>query len=158
MRSPFKRVLALILMAALLLSNVNLFPSASAASLFYGDYTDVRKVYDSNSCPSMQGLAVGSQYLYTIKIKTDNSRAVITRTDKDTGSYTTLTDASTGYTEYEGTLTEWSETKPTNIPEDEIETKQQYRYADKITTTSSSATLDGCTLENTAVGFHLSFE
>ena len=97
MKAPFKRVLALILMAVLLLSNVNLFPAASAASLFYGDYTDVRKVYDSNSCPSMQGLAVGSQYLYTIKIKTDNSRAVITRTDKDTGSYTTLTDASTGY-------------------------------------------------------------
>ena len=97
MKSTLKRALALILMAVLLLSNVNLFPAASAAPLFYGDYTDARKVYDSNSCPSMQGLAVGSQYLYTIKIKTDNSRAVITRTDKDTGSYTTLTDASTGY-------------------------------------------------------------
>ena len=102
MKSPRKRALALILAAILLLSNVNFLPTVSAAALFYGDYTDAAKIYDSYSCPSMQGLAVGSQYLYAIKTGLSDSRAVITRTDKDTGSTVTLTDASTGYSYFSG--------------------------------------------------------
>ena len=51
------------------------------------------------------------------------------------------------YKEYTGEMTPWSATKPTGVAENLIETKQQYRYSDKITTTSSSSTLDGYTLE-----------
>ena len=50
------------------------------------------------------------------------------------------------YTEYaDGNWSEWSTTKPTGVPESAIQTKTQYRYRDKETTTSSSSTLDGWT-------------
>ena len=101
MNGSIKRVMATILVVVLLLTNVN-FASVVNAYEFFGSYTDVAKIYDSNSCPSMQGLAVGSQMMYAIKIKTDNTRAVITMTDKDTGEITTLTDASTGYSYFTG--------------------------------------------------------
>jgi len=49
----------------------------------------------------------------------------------------------------EGTQTEWSTTKPTGVDESFIETKTQYRYADKETTTSDQDTLEGWTLYDT---------
>ena len=63
---------------------------------YYNDYETIGKVYDLGSCPSMQGLAVGSQYLYTIKIKTDDSSAFISMMDKDTGKTTNLINAANG--------------------------------------------------------------
>ena len=88
-----KRMISLIALFSLflLLAPMILVPvEVEAASVFYGDYTDVAKIYDYGSCPSMQGLAVGSQQLYTIKINSSDSLAVISMTDKDTGSTTTL--------------------------------------------------------------------
>jgi hypothetical protein len=81
-----------ILIAVLL---VGMIPVAYAA-VFYGDYTDSAKVYDYGSCPSMQGLAVGSQMLYTIKINGSDSQATISMTDKDSGKTTRLYDSQTG--------------------------------------------------------------
>ena len=49
------------------------------------------------------------------------------------------------YTVYEGDYTEWSTTKPSGVAEDLIETKTQYRYADKETTTSYEPSLSGWT-------------
>ena len=37
----------------------------------------------------------------------------------------------------------WSTTKPSNVAENLIQTKKQYRYADQVTTTSSSSSLAG---------------
>lgn len=96
MKLVHKRALALLLAAFLFFSNAELVLSTSAASSRYTKATDVTKIKNSNSCPSMQGMAVGSQYIYTIKIRTDESRAVISKTDKDSGATTTFTDASTG--------------------------------------------------------------
>ena len=39
--------------------------------------------------------------------------------------------------------TAWSTTKPTGVAESLIQTKQQYRYADRVTTTSNSPTMSG---------------
>ena len=94
-----KRMISLIALFSLflLLAPMILVPvEVEAASVFYGDYTDVAKIYDYGSCPSMQGLAVGSQQLYTIKINSSDSLAVISMTDKDTGSTTTLYNADAG--------------------------------------------------------------
>ncbi len=92
MKFSWKRsVLAIALMLTLLASLIYVPIEADAAYAFYGDYTDVAKIKNySSSCPGMQGLAVGSQYLYTIKINGDDSLAVISKTDKDTGTTTTL--------------------------------------------------------------------
>ena len=57
MKSLLKWSLALVLLAALVVSLVHTAPQAEADAVFYGDYTDVKKIYDASSCPSMQGLA-----------------------------------------------------------------------------------------------------
>lgn len=49
----------------------------------------------------------------------------------------------------EGTQSEWSTTKPSGVDDSLIETKTQYRYADKETTTSDQSTLSGWTLYDT---------
>ena len=95
MKKTMIRLLIAVLMAAMLLPNLDLATSADAA-VFYGDYSDVSKVYDYGSCPSMQGMAVGSQMLYTIKINSNDSLANIYMTDKDSGTTTRMTDSSDG--------------------------------------------------------------
>ena len=68
-----------------------------SAAVFYGDYEDVATVYNYySSCPSMQGLAVGSQMMYTIKINSNDSLATIAMTNKDTGTTTQLYDTMDG--------------------------------------------------------------
>lgn len=61
--------------------------------------------------------------------------------------YTTYTCTICGdtYTVYDGDYTEWSTTKPSGVDESLIETKTQYRYADKETTTSYEPSLSGWT-------------
>ena len=49
------------------------------------------------------------------------------------------------YTVYDGDYTEWSTTKPVGFDEDLIESKTQYRYADKETKTSYEPSLSGWT-------------
>ena len=61
--------------------------------------------------------------------------------------YTTYTCSLCGdtYTMYDGDYTEWSTTKPSGVDEELIDTKPQYRYADKETTTSYESSLSGWT-------------
>ena len=94
-----KRLQKLIAMFALvlLLAPMLLVPvEVEAASEFYGDYTDVSYIYDYGACTGMQGLAVGSQMLYTVKINESDQLAVIKMTDKDTGETTTLYNSDAG--------------------------------------------------------------
>ena len=93
MKKLLKNHLFMTILIAVLL--VGMIPVAYAA-VFYGDYTDSAKVYDYGSCPSMQGLAVGSQMLYTIKINSSETQATISMTDKDSGSTTRLYNADAG--------------------------------------------------------------
>lgn len=97
MKKIAKRMMSALL-AVLLLASVVLVPSeVDAASEFHGDYTDVCKIYDIGSCPAMQGMAVGSQMLYTVKINSSDTLAAITMTDKDDSSSTvTLYNADAG--------------------------------------------------------------
>lgn len=72
---------------------------------YYNTYGTVNKIYNKGSCPSMQGLAVGTTYLYTVKIDSDtNANAFISMTHKDTGETTTLINSATGdyYFDYLG--------------------------------------------------------
>lgn len=96
MSKTMQRLSALFSLVILLVSVVQMPNRAEAASAFYGDYTDVTKIYDYGSCPGMQGLAVGSQMLYTVKVNSNDTLAVIKMTDKDTGDTTTLYNADAG--------------------------------------------------------------
>ena len=96
MNKTLKRLVACLTLAVLLASMVYVAPPAQAVNEFYGDYTDAAKVYDYSSCPSMQGLAVGSTYMYTVKIGSNDTSAFISMTHKDTGATTRLYNADAG--------------------------------------------------------------
>ena len=104
MSKMMKRTVALLSLVMLVMGLIYVPMEAEAANLFYGDYTDAGKVYDYGSCPSMQGLAVGSQMMYTVKINSGDSQAFISMTDKDTGTTTKLynSDAGSYYFNYLG--------------------------------------------------------
>ncbi len=104
MNKMMKRLVSCVVAAVLLVMLVAIPPEAYAVNDFYGDYTDVSKVYDYGSCPSMQGLAVGSTYMYTVKINSGNTSAFISMTHKDTGTTTKLYNADAGsyYFDYLG--------------------------------------------------------
>ena len=78
--------------------------NVEAAAEYYNTYNDVSNVSNYNSCTAMQGLAVGSQYMYTVKIDGNDSQAVIFRTDKDTKETVKLrnADSSSYYFTYLG--------------------------------------------------------
>lgn len=90
------RVFAALSLLVLLLAFVVVPNEANAASEFYGDYSDVSYIYDYGSCPSMQGLAVGSQKLYTIKIDGSDYYSFISMTDKDSGDTVKLYNSDAG--------------------------------------------------------------
>lgn len=92
----------MLLVVCLLAAYIVVPTEVEAASEFYGDYTDASKVYDYGSCPSMQGLAVGSQKLYSIKINSTDSQAVIFMTDKDSGETVKLYNSDAGSYYYTG--------------------------------------------------------
>ena len=104
MNKTLKRLVACLTLVVLLASMVYVAPEAEAVNDFYGDYTDVAKIYDYGSCPSMQGLAVGSTYMYSVKINSDSTQAFISMTNKDTGTTTKLYNADAGsyYFDYLG--------------------------------------------------------
>ena len=104
MSKMMKRTVAVLSLVMLLVGLIYVPMEASAANEFYGDYTDAGKVYDYGSCPSMQGLAVGSQMMYTVKINSGDTKAVIFMTDKDSGTTTKLynSDAGSYYFDYLG--------------------------------------------------------
>ena len=96
MKKRMLKIIALFLLILLLLPMIPVPNEVVAASEFYGDYTDVSYIYDYGACTGMQGLAVGSQMLYTVKINESDQLAVIKMTDKDTGDTTTLYNSDEG--------------------------------------------------------------
>ena len=96
MMKQVRKFVALLSLVALLVT-MGLVPiEAEAASEFYGDYTQVAKIADYNSCPSLQGIAVGSQKIYSVKINGSDSNAFISMTDKDSGDTVKLYNADAG--------------------------------------------------------------
>ena len=59
-------------------------------------FTTIAKLEGIERCSSTQGLGVGETYLYSIQIKSDNSRAIIHRIHKETGEECRMIDGATG--------------------------------------------------------------
>lgn len=94
MKKLFKKVVSVGLSATLAMSMaITGIASASAATYYYNTYSTVADVLNRDGCSAMQGMAVGSTYLYTVKIKDDNSGAVLQKTNKNTGATTNLTNS-----------------------------------------------------------------
>ena len=105
MKIQMKRASAIVLCLVLLFELIGLqLPVANAVDVsdtvpqaHYSSYTDLALVYDQNSCYSMQGVTVGSSYVYCAKIGSNDARATVTRIDKNTGAKTLMTNSATGY-------------------------------------------------------------
>ena len=92
MKAISKRI-AVLLVSVLLLAcmAVGSASPAFAAVKYYNSYSDIAAIKDKSSCPSMQGIAVGSTYIYSVKVNGDtNKSAFISKTNRKTGSTVTL--------------------------------------------------------------------
>ncbi len=98
------KMLSLFLAVCLLAGYLMIPTEVKAASAYYNSYSDIDVIPNASTCGAMQGMAVGSQWLYTVKISSDETKAFISMTDKDTGETKTLynTDAGSNYFNYLG--------------------------------------------------------
>ena len=97
MKKLFKKAVSVCLTVALTLSMAAVgISSASAYSTtgYYDTCTEIAGIKDRNGCTEMCGIAADpySSDIYTIKTKSDNSGAVLQKTNKDTGVTTNLED------------------------------------------------------------------
>jgi hypothetical protein len=63
----------------------------TASAAYYNTYTTVATLNNANNCNNAQGFAVGSTYVYSVKINSDESKAVIYRTKMSDGTTTLMT-------------------------------------------------------------------
>ena len=79
--------------ALVLAAGVGLFavPATSAQAAYYNQYETVAGIPSAHECTAAQGFAAGSTYLYSVKIGLDDTRSLIYRTNKNTGSTVIMT-------------------------------------------------------------------
>jgi hypothetical protein len=80
-----------------LLSTVAMLPITASAA-YYNTYSSVAPIPNANGCASTQGFDVGSLYAYSIKINGDDTKAIMYRTNMDTGATTLMTNGDNGTT------------------------------------------------------------
>jgi len=69
-----------------------------APAAYYNTYTTVATLPNANSCYETQGFDAGSTYVYSAKVSSDNTKAVIYRTAKSDGTTTLMTNGDNGTT------------------------------------------------------------
>ncbi|GIO34411.1 MULTISPECIES: hypothetical protein [Paenibacillus] len=97
MKSFYPRKKGFALFAILLLC-ASMFIPAIASAAYYNTYTTVATLGNANDCNAAQGFAVGSTYVYSVKVNTENTKAVIYRTKMSDGTTTLMTNGDTGKT------------------------------------------------------------
>lgn len=70
----------------------------TASAAYYNTYADVATLGNANGAYSAQGFGVGSTYTYSVKVNSDNTKAVIYRTKMSDGSTTLMTNGDNGTT------------------------------------------------------------
>jgi len=94
-RLPVKRCSAWF---GLLLGVAAALTPCTTRAAYYNSYTTVATIPNSNGCYATQGFDTGSTYAYSAKINSDDTTAVIYRTNKSDGSTTLMTNGDTGNT------------------------------------------------------------
>lgn len=87
----------LTLFIGVLLCTAMLFPITASAA-YYNTYSTVAKLNNANGCYAAQGFAVGSSYVYSVKVNSSNTKAVIYRTKMSDGSTTLMKNGDNGTT------------------------------------------------------------
>ena len=68
-------------------------------SAYYNTYDTLATIKTKHGCTAMQGIAVGSKYIYTVKVKvSDNSKQILHKTHQETKKVTLLKESETGKT------------------------------------------------------------
>ncbi|MEK3721129.1 hypothetical protein [Paenibacillus sp. FSL H8-0034] len=85
------------LFVVLLLCTAMMIP-VTANAAYYDTYTTVATLDNANNCTIAQGFAVGTTYVYSVKINSDETKAVIYRTKISDGTTTLMTNGDNGTT------------------------------------------------------------
>jgi hypothetical protein len=85
------------LFAAFFLCTAIMIPAIASAA-YYNTYTTVATLDNANDCYVTQGFAVGSTYVYSVKVNSDDTKAVIYRTKMSDGTTTLMTNGDNGTT------------------------------------------------------------
>ncbi|UUZ84742.1 hypothetical protein LJK88_14545 [Paenibacillus sp. P26] len=85
------------LFVVLLLCTALMAPLPASAA-YYNTYTTVATLGNANDCYAAQGFAVGSTYVYSVKVNSDNTKAVIYRTKMSDGTTELMTNGDNGTT------------------------------------------------------------
>lgn len=85
------------LFVVFLLCTAMMIPSIASAA-YYNTYTTVATLDNANNCYATQGFAVGSTYVYSVKVNSDDTKAVIYRTNMSDGTTTLMTNGDNGTT------------------------------------------------------------
>lgn len=95
MNRNIKRLSALLACLLLCISLLAL-PVGAATTGYFNSYSNIAAINDRSKCTRMQGMAVGSTYLYTVKINGNDDKAFLAKTNKNTGETVILVDSATG--------------------------------------------------------------
>ncbi|WP_277051476.1 hypothetical protein [Ruania albidiflava] len=66
-------------------------PATSAQAAYYNQYETIAGIPTAHECTAAQAFGAGTTYLYSVKIGRDDSRALIYRTNRNTGSTVIMT-------------------------------------------------------------------
>jgi hypothetical protein len=70
----------------------------TARAAYYNTYTTVATIPNANGCYSSEGFDTGSTYAYSAKTASDDTKAIIYRTNRTDGTTTLMTNGDTGTT------------------------------------------------------------
>lgn len=70
----------------------------TAQAAYYNTYTTVATIPNANDCYATQGFDTGSTYAYSAKVNSDNTKAVLYRTNRSDGTTTLMTNGDNGTT------------------------------------------------------------
>lgn len=93
-----KKFISVLLTAIILCSVFAVFPATEIKvdAAYYNTYTDVAAIPNANSCGSMQGMAIGKTYIYTIKRDDNDTNCVIHKVARESGNKVQLTNSANG--------------------------------------------------------------
>lgn len=92
-----KRILKSIVSAALcMVMGITAVTASAATTGYFNSYDQVSIVPNKGGCTIMQGMAVASNCMYTVKVNSDDTKARIFKTTKSTGKTTVLKNATEG--------------------------------------------------------------
>ena len=66
-------------------------PATSAQAAYYNEYETIAGIPTAHECTAAQAFGAGTTYLYSVKIGRDDTRALIYRTNRNTGSTVIMT-------------------------------------------------------------------